>query len=80
MIIFKSSQFALKIRWRLLVDVLLLLNHHINYLDVATIRQGKVFDIELKDINEAKAKALLDEIARKILANPIIEEYAIEWD
>ncbi len=54
--------------------------HHMNYLDVASIRQGKVFDIELKDINEAKAKALLDEIARKILANPIIEEYAIEWE
>ena len=54
--------------------------HHMNFLDVASIRQGKVFDIELKDINEDNAKALLDEIARKILANPIIEEYAIEWD
>jgi phosphoribosylformylglycinamidine synthase subunit PurS len=54
--------------------------HHMNYTDVAGIRQGKVFDIELNDVNEAKAKALLDEIARKILANPIIEEYAIEYD
>lgn len=54
--------------------------HHMSYLDVDSVRQGKVFDIELKDVNEAKAKALLDEIARKILANPIIEEYAIEYD
>jgi phosphoribosylformylglycinamidine synthase PurS subunit len=52
--------------------------HHMNYLDVSSVRQGKVFDIELGDITEAKAKALLDEISRKILANPIIEEYAIE--
>jgi phosphoribosylformylglycinamidine synthase len=51
-----------------------------NYMDIAAIRQGKVFDIELKDVNEAKSKALLEEIARKILANPIIEEYAIEWE
>jgi phosphoribosylformylglycinamidine synthase subunit PurS len=54
--------------------------HHMNYLDIASVRQGKVFDIELGDISEAKAKTLLEEISRKILANPIIEEYAIEWD
>ena len=42
------------------------------------VRQGKVFDLELQDLPREKAKALLEEIARKVLANPVIEEYFIE--
>ena len=51
---------------------------HMGYKNVIGVRQGKIFDIELGDVSKAQAMELLDEIARKILANPIIEEYAIE--
>jgi len=54
--------------------------HHMNYFDISSVRQGKVFDLELKDMPEAKARALLEEIGRKVLANPIIEEYSIEFE
>ncbi len=51
---------------------------HMGYVNVASIRQGKVFDIELQHVTEIEARPLLEEIARKVLANPIIEEYVIE--
>ncbi|HSE43489.1 MAG TPA: phosphoribosylformylglycinamidine synthase subunit PurS [Acidobacteriota bacterium] len=54
--------------------------HHLNYSTVASVRQGKEFDLELGDIPKAEAEVLLDEIARKVLANPIIEQYAIELE
>jgi phosphoribosylformylglycinamidine synthase len=52
--------------------------HHLNYSNVNSVRQGKEFDLELGNISKAEAEPLLDEIARKVLANPIIEQYAIE--
>jgi phosphoribosylformylglycinamidine synthase len=52
--------------------------HHLSYSNVNSVRQGKEFDLELGDISKAEAEPLLNEIARKVLANPIIEQYAIE--
>ena len=52
--------------------------HHMGYAQFTGVRQGKVFDLELQDLPHDKAWALLDEIARKVLANPVIEEYVIE--
>jgi len=51
---------------------------HMSYSHIESVRQGKIFDIELKGMNEAEARPLLEEIAHKVLANPVIEEYAIE--
>ncbi|MDJ0931371.1 phosphoribosylformylglycinamidine synthase subunit PurS [Breoghania sp.] len=45
---------------------------------VAGVRQGKVFDIELDGANKAKAKADLEDMCEKLLANTVIENYAIE--
>ncbi len=54
--------------------------HHMNYSNINSVRQGKEFDLELGNISRAEAEPLLDEIARKVLANPIIEQYAIELE
>ena len=51
---------------------------HMGYVNITTVRQGKIFDIDLQHVTEEEAKPLLDEIARKVLANPIIEEYVID--
>ena len=51
---------------------------HMGYVNIIAIRQGKVFDVELQHLTEKEAGPLLEEIARKVLANPIIEEYVIE--
>jgi phosphoribosylformylglycinamidine synthase len=45
---------------------------------VASVRQGKVFDIELAGTDKDKAEALLKEAADKLLANTVIENYRVE--
>src|SRR6516164_348513 len=45
---------------------------------VASVRQGKVFDIELSGSDREKAEAALKEAADKLLANTVIENYRVE--
>jgi phosphoribosylformylglycinamidine synthase subunit PurS len=45
---------------------------------VASVRQGKVFDIELDGVDAARAQTTLSEAADKLLANVIIENYRVE--
>ena len=48
---------------------------------VVSVRQGKVFDIELDGVaaaDRARAEALLNEAAEKLLANMVIENYRVE--
>lgn len=42
------------------------------------VRQGKIFDIELDGTDRAKAQADLEAMCAKLLANTVIENYAIE--
>jgi len=45
---------------------------------VAGVRQGKVFDIDLGDADPADARLSLAAMCEKLLANTVIENYAIE--
>ncbi len=45
---------------------------------VGQVRQGKVFDIELTGTAKAKAEADLKAMCDKLLANTVIENYAVE--
>jgi phosphoribosylformylglycinamidine synthase PurS subunit len=45
---------------------------------VASVRQGKVFDIELDAADAGRAEAALRDAAEKLLANTIIENYRVE--
>jgi phosphoribosylformylglycinamidine synthase len=45
---------------------------------VASVRQGKVFDIEVNAGDRAGAEAALKEAAEKLLANTVIENYRID--
>jgi len=45
---------------------------------VASVRQGKVFDIEVEGSDKATAEATLKDAAEKLLANMVIENYRIE--
>ncbi len=50
---------------------------HKNILDV---RQGKFFEIEIaNETSQDQAREQVDKIAREVLANPVIEEYQIDW-
>jgi phosphoribosylformylglycinamidine synthase subunit PurS len=45
---------------------------------VASVRQGKVFEIELDGGDKAQAEAALKQAADKLLANTVIENYRVE--
>lgn len=47
---------------------------------VGSVRQGKVFDFEMTAANGEAASAALREACEKLLANTIVENYAIEHD
>lgn len=44
---------------------------------VENVRQGKVFDVEL-DASKKDAKEKLAQMCEKLLANTVIEDYAVE--
>ena len=43
-----------------------------------SVRQGKIFDIELEGEDRAVARETLGEACERLLANTIVENYAIE--
>lgn len=45
---------------------------------VGAVRQGKVFDIDLGNTDRAAAETALKGMCEKLLANTVIENYAIE--
>jgi phosphoribosylformylglycinamidine synthase len=49
----------------------------LGYASVADVRQGKYFELEL-DAPADQARALLDEMAARVLSNPVIESYRVE--
>ena len=48
----------------------------LGYAAVRSVRQAKVFEVEL-DAPDA-ARALVGELCEKLLANPVIEDFSIE--
>ena len=44
---------------------------------VGSVRQGKVFDLELDGTDKAKAEAELKAMCDKLLANTVIENYSV---
>ena len=45
--------------------------------EVKEVRQGKYFDIEVNTSDEKNAKAKVEEMCKKLLANLVIEDYKI---
>lgn len=52
--------------------------HNLGFSTVGEVRQGKVIDIELSENDEMKARAELESMCEKLLANTVIESYEIE--
>jgi phosphoribosylformylglycinamidine synthase PurS subunit len=47
---------------------------------VSSVRQGKVFDIEIDAADAAAVRGRLTQACEKLLANTIVENYAISHD
>ncbi len=50
----------------------------LGFAGVADVRVGKVIELELAETDAAKARAALDEMSRKLLANTVIENFRVE--
>ena len=52
----------------------------LGHTSIASVRQGKFFEIGLAPgTDREKAAGELDQIARDVLANPVIEDYRVEF-
>ncbi|KZD06766.1 phosphoribosylformylglycinamidine synthase subunit PurS [Oceanibaculum pacificum] len=45
---------------------------------VDEVRQGKYIELDLAETDPAKAKAAVDDMCKKLLANTVIENYTVE--
>ncbi|MDR1826841.1 MAG: phosphoribosylformylglycinamidine synthase subunit PurS [Methylobacteriaceae bacterium] len=45
---------------------------------VTSVRQGKIFDIEMKNTDAGTARKALTDAADKLLANTVIENYTVD--
>ena len=45
--------------------------------NLKSVRQGKYFELEVNDNNQAQAEKKVDDMCKKLLANLIIEDYKI---
>ena len=43
------------------------------------VRQGKVFDLDIEASDQSAAESQVADMCEKLLANTVIEDYAIEW-
>ena len=48
------------------------------YDTVTAVRQGKLIELALQDTDPAQAEIKVREMCEKLLANPVIESYAVE--
>lgn len=52
--------------------------HQLGFETVESVRAGKSFRIELDAPTRAAAEGLVDSMCRKLLANPVIEDFTFE--
>ena len=53
---------------------------NMGYSNIANIRQGKHFEIEINDNDKKKAESIIEEICKKLLTNMVIEDYSINFN
>ncbi|HJU16162.1 MAG TPA: phosphoribosylformylglycinamidine synthase subunit PurS [Stellaceae bacterium] len=49
----------------------------LGFAGVGEVRQGKLIELELAESDPAAARAQIEAMCRELLANPVIENYAI---
>ena len=48
-----------------------------NFKNIDEVRQGKYFEIDVKENDPKKAKEIVEDMCKKLLANLVIENYKI---
>jgi phosphoribosylformylglycinamidine synthase subunit PurS len=50
----------------------------LGYQGVTDVRQGKYFELSLPELDGEEAKKAAEDIAHRVLSNPVIESYRVE--
>jgi phosphoribosylformylglycinamidine synthase PurS subunit len=51
--------------------------HHLGFANVGEVRAGKRIELDLAETDPARARAQAEEMARKLLANSVIERFEV---
>jgi len=54
--------------------------HSLGFADVESVRAGKYLEVRLDAKDKKRAEKQLTEMCRKLLANPVIEDYRFELE
>ena len=54
--------------------------HSLGFSDVGSVRAGKYLEVRLDAKDKKQAEKQLTEMCRKLLANPVIEDYRFELE
>ena len=52
--------------------------HNLGFPQVGEVRMGKIIELELSETDTDAAKAAAEDMARKLLANTVIESFKVE--
>lgn len=51
---------------------------HLGFQGVNDVRQGKIIEMTVEETDPDKAKAAIEAMCRELLANPVMENFAVE--
>ena len=54
--------------------------HNLGFTEVVTVRMGKYIEVKVEENDQNGARERVSEMCGKLLANPIIENYAFELE
>jgi phosphoribosylformylglycinamidine synthase subunit PurS len=58
-------------------EAVLSASHRLGFVNLTGVRQGKRFELELDGAVDSEVLAAIEELARELLANPVIEEFSL---
>jgi phosphoribosylformylglycinamidine synthase len=54
--------------------------HNLGFTEVTSVRAGKYMEVRVKEDNQNKAQEQVDQMCKKLLANPVIENYRFKLE
>jgi phosphoribosylformylglycinamidine synthase len=52
----------------------------LGFTGIGEVRQGKLIELELAETDPTRARAAVEAMCKELLANPVIEDYAIDLE
>jgi phosphoribosylformylglycinamidine synthase len=52
--------------------------HSLGYPEVGSVRLGKYVEVQVEETDPARAKARVEEMCQKLLANTVVENFRVE--